>query len=433
MNPPGDCPDVSADRELPLRRRVRWVIASVAGALLVLAVLAFYASRGAGDPDGQGRPSLGTLVVDVAPDAEEQFGQTGVRVTAADGTEYVLARRYRKTDLPPGRYRGEAIGEGLTLEPPEFAVEEGRETRVRVRLSLSPPRHDRRAAERVLALGGKVTVRADGREDEVAAEKELPKQDLVLTGVDLRGNGLATDEELRPLAGCSGLRSLDLFRTPVTDAGLKHFSASGALERVDLGFADVTGEGLAPPGGSRESLVELWLCYTRASDKGLEQFGKCAGLKGLSLAGTLVTDRGLERFEGCDDLELLDLGRTGATDRGLRYFQGCTKLRYLNLEGCEVTDAGLDHLEGCTKLEHLSLGRTGVSDKGVARLAERCASLTYLDLDGTSVSDESVTALSSLSKLKVLWLRKTRITAEGLARLRKKFPPEECAIHCEEH
>ena len=68
--------------------------------------------------------------------------------------------------------------------------------------------------------------------------------------------------------GLTGLRSLTLSGTEVTDAGLARLKGLAALETLDLNFNDITDAGLVHLEGLA-ALKELHLIDTKVSDAGV--------------------------------------------------------------------------------------------------------------------------------------------------------------------
>jgi hypothetical protein len=82
---------------------------------------------------------------------------------------------------------------------------------------------DRRAAEKVLSLGGWVKIRVNGEEQEIQPGKTLPTEAFRLTQVELAEKPDLTDAGLEPLERLSDLIGINLSQDPkVTDAGVAH-------------------------------------------------------------------------------------------------------------------------------------------------------------------------------------------------------------------
>ena len=192
---------------------------------------------------------------------------------------------------------------------------------VRVPVQLPAVDPDRRAAEWVLALGGKANLATGdgGTPREVTARADLPKV-FRLQRVNLAGNRQVTDAGLSNLEGLAVLDLLWLSDTPITDAGLAHLRGLGSLQLLNLGQTPIT-------------------------DRGLEHLRGLTGLQVLYLDGTHVGDVGLKHLASLEGLRELYLARTGVSDAGLESLRHRKQLRKLHLEGTAVSDEGLRRLK----------------------------------------------------------------------------------------
>jgi len=103
---------------------------------------------------------------------------------------------------------------------------------------------DRRAAEWVVSVGGRVRVTSDG-DRPIAAAIDLPKERFELTHVNL-DNARASDPDLDRLAFCRKLGQLSGggANVKITDAGLARLKGHRAIGRIDLPSSGVTDAGL---------------------------------------------------------------------------------------------------------------------------------------------------------------------------------------------
>jgi len=111
--------------------------------------------------------------------------------------------------------------------------------------------------------------------------------------VDFHLGASCTDQQLAPLAKIKNVVSLNLGKTPVTDAGLAYVEP-------------LTG------------LVELHLEQTKITDQGLAQLKGLVNLRYLNLYGTALGDAGLEQLTGLKNLRNLYVWRTKVTDEGIK-------------------------------------------------------------------------------------------------------------------
>ncbi len=283
-----------------------------------------------------------------------------------------------------------------------------------VRPMLETP--DRRAAEWVLSIGGRI--RVDDQDRDITTAADLPQEPFLLTYVWLGNNTQVTDAGLSCFAGCKSLTYLDLSGCrQVTDAGLAYFAGCKDLTHLGLNdCAQVTDAGLAYFADCKK-LTYLSVYSRKVTDTGLAYFADCKELTLLSLVGTQVTDAGLAYFAGCKKLTYLHLGYCRkVTDAGLAHFADCKDLTLLSLDGCpQVTDAGLANFRDCKKLAELYLAYTQVTDAGLAQF-KGCEDLTSLSLYGCAqVSDAALAHFKERKNLINLKLGRTQVTDGAIA------------------
>jgi serine/threonine protein kinase/Leucine-rich repeat (LRR) protein len=318
-------------------------------------------------------------------------------------------------------HKGTPVGPGAA-KPAEGAVVDG----------------DRRAAERVLSLGGKATVREAGREREVRQEMTLPAGDFRLVSADLAKTAVA-DADLALLGGLRelkelrltdtgvgdrgvarlselmGLRSLSLNGTQVTDAGLVYLRPLTELRELDLSRTAVGDAGLVHL-EPLKNLLSLNLYATQFTEAGLAHVGSLTKLQSLCLSDMRVTDAGLAHLRPLTELRLLHLNGARISDAGLAHLAGMKKLASLNLPGTPVTDDGLVHLQELTGLEELALDSTKITDAGLPRLGA-LKKLRAVNLGSAGVTDAGMPAVGALTNLQELGLFRSRVTDAGLAHL----------------
>ncbi len=175
-------------------------------------------------------------------------------------------------------------------------------------------------------------------------------EDFFIDVVDMRIPG-ATDKDLQGVRRFSGLKSLYLEDSHVTDAGLinlKELKFLRSLVLVESHKSEtplITDAGLEHLSKLRR-LQKLNLFGSGISDAGLKHLGTLQQLKELYLTGSpQVTDAGLEHLERLKQLEWLGLSHTSITDAGLQRIQGFTQLVWLEIAGTPVTDDGVKRFE----------------------------------------------------------------------------------------
>lgn len=236
-----------------------------------------------------------------------------------------------------------------------------------------------RAIALIKELDGKITY------DEHAPSKQVK-------GITLVGNRVA-DDHLAALQALSKLEDIQLFKTSVTDAGLRHLAAFRELNFVTiLGANAITDDGLAQL-EKHASLTGLILQHARLSDVGLKHLANLKQLKTLVLDGVGVSDAGLKHLEDLHNLEFLSLYNNRISDKGLPSLKNLVRLKTLNLGSTSVTGSGFDCLLPLKQLEVLVLTNTRVSDQEVEVLG-RLTNLKQLGIKRTNVSDDGAKKLA---------------------------------------
>jgi len=259
----------------------------------------------------------------------------------------------------------------------------------------APSGPDRLAAEKMLNLGGVVTVAVGNTRREVQALADLPGGNLQLLEVRLQGSHKAQDADLEFLEGLTRLAGLRLSGRGFTDTALNSISKIPNLE-------------------------SLWLLGPRVTDAGLKKIQFLKKLKTLYLDGTQVGDAGLELLKNFP-LVTLELVNAPITDVGLAQLKVHDKLNYLCVNGTPIGDAGLAHLAQIPSLGVLCLSDTKVTDAGLSHL-RGLPQLATLELKNTSVSDAVFEHLTAIKSLASVDLSGSKVTVVGLAKFRSAQP-----------
>ncbi len=322
--------------------------------------------------------------------------------------------------------------DGIKVATRQFELTRNGKTTVKVtlgELSEARKRNDpeRRAAEWVLSVGGKV--RINDQSDDIDHPCRLPKEGFRLTHVNVyagneKVNERVTDEGMATLEGCKHLAFLNLGYTHISNQGVAHIKDCQKLTVLTLARSRVTDEVLGHFKDCKH-LTLLNLDRTKVGDLGIASFKDCKDLRVLHVAGTRIGDKGLATFAECEDLTVLWLGGTRVTDEGLACFKKCRKLESLYLGSTSIGDEGMAHLKDCQHLHTLYLHNTHVTDATLAQLKER-VNLRYLYLHGTQVSDSGLVHLKGCKQLNYLNLGQTKVTQKGIDALRHALP--ECKI-----
>ena len=212
-----------------------------------------------------------------------------------------------------------------------------------------------------------------------------------------------TDAGLVHLRGLTRMKYLDLGGSRVTPAGL---ATLDYLDRLDgLGLKGTGIADLAPVLRSA-GLKTLDVSRTPIDDAGLAAVANLKALETLKLEGTQITDAGLEHLRDLTRLRHLDLRNTKISDAGLRAMADLTNLYRLELDGTAVGDDGLAVLAPLDELSFLGIGRTRVTDAGLAHLTEMkvCSNVW---IDGLNLSEAGLARVSKV-RPKIRWNRKPR-------------------------
>jgi Leucine-rich repeat (LRR) protein/tRNA A-37 threonylcarbamoyl transferase component Bud32 len=275
--------------------------------------------------------------------------------------------------------------------------------------ALSPfplPSADRRVAKWTLGLGGAVTVAERETELPVVSDLEsLPSSDFQLRRISVfgrtepLGEGLAatqdlesllefdaressfSDEDAARIMDARTLQILRLYKTRITDTGLKAIATMPALERLDVGANPITNAGLAALVANR-NLRDLQISYTAIDDAGLGYLAAFPELESLYMSGTKVTDAGLSKLVHLRKLSRLHLANCKVTDAGLVHLEKLPRLSILYLSNTGITNAGLEHLESMQQLRFLDLQRSRVSSSGFHALRSALPRCNIKDLIG---------------------------------------------------
>ncbi len=242
----------------------------------------------------------------------------------------------------------------------------------------------------------------------------------------------ATDALMPHIAKLSGLKSLVMRYTNVTDTGMKHLAALKSLEELDLP-TQITDRTLACLGGLtslRRLYFDMLHGCNQVTDAGLRHVSNLTSLEELALRGERISDKGLAHLSELPRLEYLYLYGTHFGDLGMVHVRRMASLRvlvfhegqafisdaglaqiaeipnleqlYLDARG-DVTDAGLAHLRTLRSLRKLGIPKARVTDQGLAYLSQ-IRTLERLDLpqDQKGITDKGVICLAELPNLKQL-------------------------------
>lgn len=224
-----------------------------------------------------------------------------------------------------------------------------------------------------------------------------------ITGLMLQAGDVS---DLTPLAGLTGLETLDLSMNQISDLSplkdmimlkdlnlnfnsisnletISNFKNLESLQIVVNSVSDLT------PLAGLINLKTLFLDHNEVND--LTPLANLINLKSLSFGNTEIRD--LSILKNLNSLESLSVSDNNISD--ISVLKEKTKLRSLTLRNNNISD--ISSLSSCTALEALYLGNNKISDVSALRDLN---SLQHLDLNGNQIKD-----ISSLTgKTELIWL-----------------------------
>ncbi len=227
----------------------------------------------------------------------------------------------------------------------------------------------RRAAEAVLAAGGKVFVVTASSDKTVGTAADLPNEPFAVVAIE-------TVESQRTLSGViDAIAPIQQTLDRLVNRGVTVLSQKDLAKLQNLNCQVVYLMNTALTDAVTNSMVrwervrEMDFYGTNVGDETCRIMGNWPALAQLNLAGTSITDDGLTALENCPLLNYLTLqGCHAITDKGLASLQRMPHLQNLNLKGTSFGDGTVDVLKAARQLRYINLQDTGFSDEGVRRL-----------------------------------------------------------------
>ncbi|HEX4147576.1 MAG TPA: protein kinase, partial [Pirellulales bacterium] len=257
------------------------------------------------------------------------------------------------------------------------------------------PALERKAAEWIINVGGKVVVEFSNHSRMPKGVADLPAEPFTVAGVQLQKLRRINDQSLANLDGLSHLCRICLDDTAITDAAAKRLAM-------------------------HSSIVLLMVSRTSFSDEGLAQLATLTHLSTFRANDTKITDRGAQSLARHKQLAELYLANTAITDAGVALLSELP-LKYCFLNGTRVTDAGLKHLHDCKTLATLGVSQTAVGDAGLAQIAD-LPLLGRLQIRDTRITPHSMTTLAGMTSLIDLKLSNPPISKVDYEQLRRALP-----------
>jgi len=241
---------------------------------------------------------------------------------------------------------------------------------------------DRRAAEWVLSIGGKVVL--EGKKGEIAKKDDLPPGAFAVVEVLLAGNPRVTAEGLKNLAGLKKLEHLVLQKCgPEVNKAIATIASLTSLKDVDFIDCGITDQGLKEL-RNLTKLTGIGLCDNPLTDACLADLEQFENLTGMAIRHTKISWAKLARLKRVKNLDHLWLAYSEITDTDLEHFKEMPKLTSLQLYNTAISDKGLETIRGMTSLQALRLNDTKVTEAGVKKLSAALPKCR-IDWDGGAI------------------------------------------------
>jgi hypothetical protein len=179
-------------------------------------------------------------------------------------------------------------------------------------------------------------------------------------------------------------------------SGLLEVLHKDDIDHLSLEHTTATDEQLAPLYGFT-GVQQLHLQFTRVDGSSFQQLRQFTKLQRVSAWWSKLRDSALGHLAAIEALAVLDVSRTNVSDDGLSRLVegGANGLRVLVVQNNAITDAGVERLSRLHALTELHIGGTKISDSSIPHLA-RLHSLNILNIGQTEISWEGCQKLRSL-------------------------------------
>jgi hypothetical protein len=169
-------------------------------------------------------------------------------------------------------------------------------------------------------------------------------------------------------------------------------------------------------------LHTLRLDHTEVTDKGLEHIANLPGLKDLRVTNTGVTGAGLAKLKSLKNLRVLKASAIHDANKLVRALDGTKVLLATNLRRDRLSDSDVEILGRIPTLRTLYLGdNPEVSNQGVAYLT-KLPNLYLLDLWACRLTPECIPFLKRIPSLHKLHIDLSHWSAQDITRLKIALP-----------
>ncbi len=230
------------------------------------------------------------------------------------------------------------------------------------------------------AYGAGSPVGADTKAYTVAVEK-LTKAGIFLQK-DPEGkvrwieapNGEIKDEHMPLLARLPFLEWLEIGKSSLSPAGIKHLRECINIRRLYIHDINLEGQELKWISGLKR-LEALSLQHTGITGKFLNHLTAHDSLRVLNISGNPVSDKDMFQISRFPNLEVLALADTQVTGRGIAGLAGMARLNELNIQNCPVGDDGASHFLSMPNLRIVYASGSNLSDVEVRNVLMQFPSL----------------------------------------------------------
>jgi hypothetical protein len=155
---------------------------------------------------------------------------------------------------------------------------------------------------------------------------------------EFEARGGMTDEVFLEFSVFQQLKRIRLYKTTLTDAGLKALEGIGKLEELRIDGSAITGEGLKLL-ADRPKLKIVDFGGAKLTNSNVGLLLALPALKELRLAGNPIGDQSAVLLAQIEGAEVLDLSATDISDVTLRTIQKIPNLKTLIVTNTKVTDS----------------------------------------------------------------------------------------------
>ncbi|MFO0821938.1 MAG: protein kinase [Gemmataceae bacterium] len=191
---------------------------------------------------------------------------------------------------------------------------------------------DRKTAEYVLSIGGRVTVNVKGKPLGAKVLADLPGEPFTLQGINLGGNKKLDDAGMAIFKDCTNLEEIEIHDAKITNNGFANIKGCTRLRILNLTGTKVTDDAMTQV-GAYENLTYLLITGTLVTDAGLAHLKDCKKLTMLHAHNTQITDVGLTQLTAVKTLTLVGVSKTRVTAEGVKKFNAALPNCKVNWDG----------------------------------------------------------------------------------------------------